>query len=289
MIPLLIAILAALSLPQPAAAGQENSRGLSARLASESPRPDAAGLEAAPSCALDDSARPVSVVVTIETGEIRERIMGSRNNFGADRATLEQSLGVTGSFTDAIIDVDFRIPMTAESVLKLRVGGGAEELGSHFRIGPDNVVIGDPAGGTEQDFIYGLSATWEAAVEFRYRVGHGPFDVALSADYRGGGDDVQDALSENSLVYWRLRGGIWVGWAVTDNIRPYVGMRYTKYRGRYSLKDSTTGQVFTLNLTYDTPVDVAVGVEFTSGPVVGALELDLVGTLSVLVSVGVQF
>lgn len=238
----------------------------------------------------DEGARHFAVSFSVETGLERQRIKDSHDNFGAGRAVLERSLTVRGTNTDAFADGVYSSPLLGEeSTIIFRAGLGAEQLGSHFNIGNDNVVLGDPAGRTVQDFSYGLALAWEAGAELRYRPGGGPVQMALTVDYRGGGDDEKDALTENHYHYWRLRGGLLAAWRASETFRPYVGVRYTYYRARFELKDFTNNQDFTLDLVRMLPVDITVGLELFGGPVVGGLEISFLGTLGVVASVAVPF
>jgi hypothetical protein len=216
-------------------------------------------------------------------------ILGASNNFGLTADQLKQGLRFRGSHFDAFLEGMFEFPFSNEVLFRLGAGVGVENIGTHVRAQPSNPVLGDPAGPTDTDVEYGSAPVGEVGAEFRYRPGGGPFDLSITVDFRGGGDSTRDALSDERYRYWRLRGGVFAGYAASDSIRPYVGFHATDYRADLRITDETTFNQFTLRFRYYNPVDVAFGVELASGSVYGKVEVDVWGSLSIMASAGIRF
>lgn len=236
-----------------------------------------------------DESSPFSILGRAEGAEVPLKISNSHNNFGLPADVLKQGVQVQETDLAGFLEGRYDLSISHPMNLRFFAGLGAEIIGSHFRVGPENVMLGDPAGVTESDFEYGLALVWEVGAEWRYRFGEGPFDLAISFDYRGGGDEAKDALSEASYHYSRYRGGIYGGYWCSEEIRAYAGVHGTDYRARLRMVDTTTFDEFTLDLRYKQVVDVAVGVELASGAVTGGVEVDFLDSLMFVVTAGIRF
>jgi len=225
----------------------------------------------------------------VELADVRQKIVNSNNNLGLSRQDLEQSLRISDTHDAALLRATLEIPIEFPTRIRIFGAGGIERTGFHLTSGTENPVFGDPAGTTETDFDSGLAPVWNAGAEFRLGLGDAPFDLAASFDARGGSNSDEDGVTKESTSYQRYRVGLFAGWSVTPGIRPYLGAHYSRYRGKLKLTDIASGSEVELHTADETPVDVAAGVELSSWPILGAIEVDFVGRVTILVSAGIRF
>ena len=231
---------------------------------------------------------PWSIQGQAETGQTREKILNSHNNLGLSREDLEQGLRFTDVHDLALLRVGFDIPLGGRTEFKLHAAGGAERIGTSVKAGAENPVFGNPAGTTNTDFAFSLAPVWDAGAEFRLRFGDGSGDVAASFDARGGGDSDKDAAIDEHYHYERYRVGLFAGWTF-GVFRPYAGAHLSYYRARFEVTELGSGANVQFRLGYKDELNAAVGVTLSSGTVVGAVEVEFVGTITVLASAGVRF
>lgn len=231
---------------------------------------------------------PWSIQGQVETGQTREKILNSHNNLGLSRENLEQGLRFTDVHDLALLRAGFDIPLGGRTEFKLHGAGGAERIGTSVKAGAENPVFGDPAGTTDTDFAFNLAPVWDAGAEFRLGFGDGPLDVAATFDARGGGDSEKDAATDEHYHYERYRVGLFAG--LTFGVfRPYAGAQLSYYRARFEVTDLGSGANVRFQLGYKDELNAAVGFTLSSGTIVGGVEVEFVGTITALASVGVRF
>ncbi len=231
---------------------------------------------------------PWTIQGQVETAQDRERIDDSHNNLGLSRQEIEQGLRITDTHDLALLRLGFDIPFGSQTTLRLHGAGGVERTGSHVTAGTENPVFGNPAGSTETDFDFGLAPVWDAGAEFRLGFGDGPIDVTATADARGGGDTEKDSATRETYHYERYRAGLFAG-CTFGVFRPYAGAHYSYYRAHFQVTDLASGSDVLLRVKYQDPLNGAAGVSISTGSVVGAVEVDFVGTITILASAGVRF
>jgi hypothetical protein len=224
----------------------------------------------------------------VEYNEIRQKIVDSHNNVGLTREELEQGLRFSNTRDTGLLRATLEIPISYPTRIRIFGAGGVEQASTHLTAGPENPVFGNPVGTTETDFEFGLSPVWDAGAEFRLGLGD-TFDLTATGDARGGSDTEEDSATKESSHYRRYRGGLFAGWTVTPGIRPYLGAHYSYERTKFKLTDKTSGAEAEFHTADELPVDAAVGVELSSSPIVGAIEVDFVSRVTILVSAGIRF
>lgn len=254
-----------------------------------SPGPSVTDLEPVPAETGNAHSWNLRIEGQVETDYIRQKLVGSSNNLGLTREDLEDELRISNTRNSGIVKATLEIPISYPTQLRLFGGGGVEQTASHITSGPDNPAFGSPTGSTQTDFDFGLAPVWMAGVEFRLGFGDGPFDLTATGDVRSGGDTEQDSATRETSRYLRYRAGLFAGWTVSPGIRPYVGAHYSHDSGKLKLTDMTSGAEVVFHTADQTPVDAAVGVELSSSPVVGTIEVDFVGRVTILASAGIRF